>query len=89
MNPQDIRKRGDVEVAAHLRVEKSFVNEAVRWRVIVDGLVALKETVPFAEKGLYTSCAELYLYAEERRRAVVAELNMAKEQRRLFDDCNA
>ena len=57
-----------IRVAEHQQRERSFANEAVRWRLIVDGIREVQRCVPMMEKGLFATLSEVYGYAESRRR---------------------
>lgn len=57
-----------IRVAEHQKRERSFCNEAVRWRMIVDGIIEVRRCVPLMEKGLFATLSEVYAYAEAKRR---------------------
>lgn len=57
-----------IRVTEHQNRERSFANEAVRWRLIVDGIIEVRSCVPMMEKGLFATLSEVYAYAESRRK---------------------
>jgi len=67
-------------VASHQKKVRDFSSEAVRWRVICEGLEGIREIVPFHEKGLSITIGEMKAYAVMRRKSAARDEGLIHSQ---------